>query len=181
MYLSATRLVNLGLPKAFIQLFRMQVHIPYIQTGVTYSSKLGFAILEAFYSMVKQLVPKLQHVISKTVTLMCKASSLCDQCDNWEQQEVWIIQYNDYGVPQRWWSLASVSLGQFWLPWLWMDLVIYNKDLNVPSICEILRLHALNPRFNFQIEQNDHKSCFLAKTLLPCYIQTFCLMFLSLL
>ena len=77
-HIGATRLVNLGLPKAFIQLFRMQVHIPYIQTGVTYSSKLGFAILEAFYSMVKQLVPKLQHVISKTVTLMCKASSLCD-------------------------------------------------------------------------------------------------------
>ena len=31
MYISATRLVNLGLPKAFIQLFHMQVHIPYIQ------------------------------------------------------------------------------------------------------------------------------------------------------
>ena len=31
MYISATTLVNLGLPKAFIELFRMQVHIPYIQ------------------------------------------------------------------------------------------------------------------------------------------------------
>ena len=29
--ISVTRLVNLGLPKAFIQFFRMQVHIPYIQ------------------------------------------------------------------------------------------------------------------------------------------------------
>ena len=32
MHISATRLVNLGLPKAFIQLFHMQVHIPYIHT-----------------------------------------------------------------------------------------------------------------------------------------------------
>ena len=31
MYISATRLVNLGLPKASVQLYRMQVHIPYIQ------------------------------------------------------------------------------------------------------------------------------------------------------
>ena len=31
MYISATGLVNLGLPKAFIDLFRMQVHIPYVQ------------------------------------------------------------------------------------------------------------------------------------------------------
>ena len=30
-HIGATRLVNLGLPKAFIQLFRMQVHVPYIQ------------------------------------------------------------------------------------------------------------------------------------------------------
>ena len=31
MYISATQLVNLGLPKTFIQLFHMQVHITYIQ------------------------------------------------------------------------------------------------------------------------------------------------------
>ena len=31
MYIIFTTLVNLGLPKAFIQLFRMQVHVPYIQ------------------------------------------------------------------------------------------------------------------------------------------------------
>ena len=31
MYISATRLVNLGLPKTFIQFFYMQVHIPYLQ------------------------------------------------------------------------------------------------------------------------------------------------------
>ena len=31
MYISATRLVNLGLPKTFIQLFCMQVHIHYLQ------------------------------------------------------------------------------------------------------------------------------------------------------
>ena len=31
MYIRATRLVNLGLPKAFIQLFCMQVHVPYVQ------------------------------------------------------------------------------------------------------------------------------------------------------
>ena len=33
---------------------------------MTYSSKLGFAILVAFYPTVKQLVPKLQDAISKT-------------------------------------------------------------------------------------------------------------------
>ena len=31
MYISVTRLANVGLPKAFIQLFRMQVHISYVQ------------------------------------------------------------------------------------------------------------------------------------------------------
>ena len=31
MYISATRLVDLGPPQAFIQLFRMQAHIPSIQ------------------------------------------------------------------------------------------------------------------------------------------------------
>ena len=31
MYISVARLVNLGLPKAFIQLLRMQVHILYMQ------------------------------------------------------------------------------------------------------------------------------------------------------
>ena len=31
MFIGVTRLVNLGLLKAFIQLFRMQVHIPYIK------------------------------------------------------------------------------------------------------------------------------------------------------
>ena len=74
MYIKATRLVNLGLPKAFIQLFRMQMYIPYLQAR---RSKLGFAILVAFYPTVKQLVPKLQHVIPKTVTLMCNFSNLC--------------------------------------------------------------------------------------------------------
>ena len=31
MFISATRLVNLGLPKTFIQFFCMQVHSPYLQ------------------------------------------------------------------------------------------------------------------------------------------------------
>ena len=77
MYVSTTRVVNLGLPKAFIQLFHMQVYTPYIQArhDVLFQS---FVILVVFYPTLKQLVPKLQHVISKTVTLMCKESSLCD-------------------------------------------------------------------------------------------------------
>ena len=49
MYIRATRLVNLGLPKAFIQFFCMQVHIPYVQARHDYSSKLSFVILVAFY------------------------------------------------------------------------------------------------------------------------------------
>ena len=56
--------------------------------GLTYSSKLGFAILAAFSPTVKQPVPKLQHVISKTASLMCKGSSQLIQCGDWEQQEV---------------------------------------------------------------------------------------------
>ena len=67
MYITTTRVVNLGLPKAFIQLFHMQAHIPYIQARRD---------VLLFYPTLKQLVPKLQHVISKTVTLMCKASSV---------------------------------------------------------------------------------------------------------
>ena len=71
MYIIATRLVNLGLPKAFVQLCKCIFFI--YKPGVTYSSKLSFAILVVFYLTVIQLVPKLQHVISKTVSLMCKS------------------------------------------------------------------------------------------------------------
>ena len=78
MYISATRLVNLGPLKVFIQLLQMQVHTPYVQARCDILSKLGFAILVAFCHTVKQLVPKLQHVISKTVSLMCKTRSLCN-------------------------------------------------------------------------------------------------------
>ena len=79
MYISATRSVNLGLPKAFIQLFHMQAHIPYIQARCDILVQIRFCNFSGvLYPTVKQLVPKLWHVISKTVSLMCKASSLCD-------------------------------------------------------------------------------------------------------
>ena len=44
MYRSATRLVNLGLPKASVQLYRMQVHTPYIQArcGVLFQIRLCY-------------------------------------------------------------------------------------------------------------------------------------------
>ena len=31
-----------------------------------------------------------------------------------------------------------------------VQLVMYSKDPNVPSICEILRFYTPNPHFNFQ-------------------------------
>ena len=31
-----------------------------------------------------------------------------------------------------------------------MAIAMYSKQPNVPSICDILMLHTLNPRFNFQ-------------------------------
>ena len=78
MYISALRLVNLGRPKASIQLLRMQMHTPHMQAkSMSHSSKLDFAI-SVFCPTVKQLVPKLQHLIPKTASLMCKASRLCD-------------------------------------------------------------------------------------------------------
>ena len=42
MYISSTRFVNLGLPKAFIQLFRMQVNIPYMQARRDTLFQIGF-------------------------------------------------------------------------------------------------------------------------------------------
>ena len=42
MYISSTRFVNLGLPKAFIQLFRMQVNIPYMQARRDALFQIGF-------------------------------------------------------------------------------------------------------------------------------------------
>ena len=73
--------------------------------GVTYSSKLDLAILATFCPTVKQPVPELQHVASKTVSLMCQASSQLIQCGNWEEQEVWIkviykFHSNNCGVSQ---------------------------------------------------------------------------------
>ena len=43
---SVTRLVNLGFPKAFIQLFYMQVHIPYIQFLITHSQTICSKVRE---------------------------------------------------------------------------------------------------------------------------------------
>ena len=42
MYISATRLVNLVLPKAFIQLFRKQVHVPYMQASCAVLFQIRF-------------------------------------------------------------------------------------------------------------------------------------------
>ena len=56
--------------------------------GMTYSSKLHFAVLAAFCPTAKQPAPKLQHITSKTESLMFKASSQFIQCGNWEQQDV---------------------------------------------------------------------------------------------
>ena len=58
MYISATRSVNLGLPKAFIQLLCMQTCILLMyKPGVTYFFKLGFAIFMTSCPTVQQLVP----------------------------------------------------------------------------------------------------------------------------
>ena len=55
MYITATRLVNLGLPKPFIRLFRMQVHIPFIQARRDVLFQIGFAILVALHLTVRHL------------------------------------------------------------------------------------------------------------------------------
>ena len=77
MYISATRLVNLGLPKTFIQLFHMQVHITYIQAWYDVLFQIGFAILVLTHSQTT-CFKVTACIISKTVSLMSKASSLCD-------------------------------------------------------------------------------------------------------
>ena len=61
MYISATQLVNLGLPKTFIQLFHMQVHITYMQAWYDVLFQIRFCNFSA-KPTVKQLVSKLQHV-----------------------------------------------------------------------------------------------------------------------
>ena len=65
-----------------------KLHAPYIQARCNILFHLGFTILAAFCPTVKQPVPKLLYVISKTVSLMSKASSQLIQFGNWEQQEV---------------------------------------------------------------------------------------------
>ena len=129
MYLEcATRSVNLFLHKDYIQLFCMQEHTPYIQARCEIFFPIRFCKFSVFYPTVKQPVPKLQHVISKIVSLMWNASSQLIECGNWEQQEVWIIykfntqvslQYMNCGISQRWQSLTSILLGQIWVACSW--------------------------------------------------------------
>ena len=112
MYFCATRLMNLVLPKAFIQLFHMQVHTPYMQARCDILFQIRLCKFSCtLRPTIKHPAPKLQHVISKTVSIMWKTSSQFIRCGNWELQEVRMI----------WWSLTSVLLGQIWVACLWRN------------------------------------------------------------